>query len=146
MSFGYGVSDALTLIQLAWRTVDGARRACGEHDDLTKEVSSLHSVLEHLQAEMSNSDSLVNLADKNRRDELQNHMAGCVIHLRTMDSILTKYNALDDEKRSTKKLWQKIRFGNGEVMDLAELWLKISTYTIAITMSLNLMLLGSQGE
>jgi hypothetical protein len=73
-------------------------------------------------------------------------MTGCARHLRTIDSILTKYNALSDEERSTKKLWQKIRFGNGEVMDLAEIRLKISTYTTAITMSLNLMLLGSQGR
>ena len=146
MSFGYGVADALTLIQIAWKTVDGARRACGEHSDLAKEVSSLHTVLEQLQAEISNPDSLVNRSERNRRSELQTHMVGCEKYLRTLDSILTKYNTLGDEERSTKKLWQKIRFGNGEVMNLAEIRLKISTYTMAITMSLNLMLLGSQGR
>lgn len=146
MSFTYGVADAVSLIQLTWRTVEGARRACGEHDDLTREVSSLHSVLEHLQSEMTNPESLVSLADKNRRTELLYHMSGCGGHLRTMNSILTKYNSLGDEERSRKRLWQKVRFGNGWVKDLAEIRLKISTYTTAITMSLNLMLLGSQGQ
>ncbi|TVY73335.1 hypothetical protein LSUE1_G007385 [Lachnellula suecica] len=137
MSFGYSISDALALVHLAWKTVEGARRA---------EVLSLHGVLEHLEFEMSNPDSLVNLAGQTRRKELQTHMSGCVTHLRTMDLILTKYNALGDEERSMKKLWQKIQFGNGEVMSLTELRLKISTYTTAITMSLNLLLLGSQGR
>ena len=146
MSFGYGISDGITLIQLAWRTVEGARKACGEHDDLTKEVSSLHLVLEQLQSETTNSNSLINLADENRRDELRKHVTGCEHHLRHLGLILEKYNALSNEERSGKKLWQRFRFGNGEVLELADIRLKISTYTMAISMSLHLLSLGSQGR
>jgi hypothetical protein len=60
-----------------------------------------------------------------------------------MDSILTKYNALAEDKRSGRKLWQKIRFGNGELQDLSEIRLKLSTHTSAILMMVNLCSLGS---
>lgn len=70
MSFGYGVSDALTLVQLAWRTVEGARKACGEHDGLTKELNSLAAVLDSLHSEIVCPESLVNQADEPRRNEI----------------------------------------------------------------------------
>jgi hypothetical protein len=146
MSFGFGISDIALLIQLAWSTFDGAKRACGEHDDLTKEVLSLHSILNHLRSEVRNPKSLINLAAENRRMELDNHLRGCGRHLRRMNSVLTKFNALPDEERSGKQLWQRIRFGNGAVKDVADIRLKMSTYTTAISMTLNLLSLGSQGR
>lgn len=146
MSFGYSVGDAVLLTQLAWHTVQGARKACGEHDELTREASSLHKVLQRLQHEVENPESPVNRADEDRRRELGEHVADCERILRVMDEVLTKYNALSEDKRSGKKLWQKIRFGNGEMKDLAEIRLKFATHTSAILMSLNLCSLGSQGR
>jgi hypothetical protein len=146
MSFKYCVDGVLTLIQLAWRTVEEARRACGEHDDLTKEVSRLYATLEHLRAEMTNFESPINRAKRSRMVELQTHLRSSEAHLQTVNSVLIKYNALGDEERSGRKLWQKIRFGNGEVKDLAEIILNISICTTAITMSLHLISLGSQGR
>jgi hypothetical protein len=63
-----------------------------------------------------------------------------------MDSIISKYNALSEDKRSRRKLWQKVRFGNGEMQDLAEIRLKLSAHTSAILLSLNLCSLGSRGR
>jgi hypothetical protein len=146
MSFGFGISDIALLIQLAWSTFDGAKRACGEHDDLTKEVLSLHSILNHLHSEVRNPDSLINLAEENRRTELHNHLRGCGRHLRRMNSVITKFNALPDEERSGRQLWQRIRFGSGAVKDVADIRLKISTYTTAISITLHLLSLGSQGR
>jgi hypothetical protein len=139
MSFGYGISDATSLVQLAWNTVEGAGKACGEHDKLTREVSSLHKVLLHLRNEISKPDSLLNLANDERREELEAYCAGCERILKVMDAVLKKYNALEDNKRSGKRLWQKIRFGNGEISDLSEIRLKIATHSAAIMMSLNLL-------
>ncbi len=53
MSFGYSVSDAALLVQLAWKTVQNFRRAFGEHVELTREVSSLHVVIQSLEKEAS---------------------------------------------------------------------------------------------
>ena len=52
MSFGYSVGDAVLITQLAWKTVQNARKACGEHDELTREVLSLHVVLSRLEQEV----------------------------------------------------------------------------------------------
>jgi hypothetical protein len=146
MSFGYSVSDIIGLVQLAWTAVEGARRACGEYDDLTRELSSLHSVLNHLHFELSNPESLVNSAEDVRRAELSNHIRGCERHLGHMNTILIKYNSLSDKDRKGKQLWKKFRFGNGPVHVVAKIRGKISTYTAAISMSLHLLALGSQGR
>ncbi|KAN0099218.1 hypothetical protein V8E51_012993 [Hyaloscypha variabilis] len=104
MSFGYSVSDVIGLVQLAWTAVEGARRACGEYDDLTRELTSFHSVLNHLHFELSTPESLVNSAE------------------------------------------DKFRFGNGPVYEVAKIRGKITVYTSAISMSLHLLALGSQGR
>jgi len=146
MSFGYSVGDFLALTQLAWKVVQSSRKACGAHDDLTREVTSLHLVLHRLQLEVSKPESLINRKDDNRRKELAVLSRDCNRVLRVLSQILEKYNALSDEERSFTKLWQRIRFGNGEMQDLTEIRQKISTYTSAITLFLNLLLIGSQGR
>jgi hypothetical protein len=146
MSFGYSIGDGILLAQLAWKTLQGARKACGEHDELTREVASLHRVLQRLQKELANPDSLVNRVDDDRRRELNDHGEGCETVLNVMNSIVTKYNKLSNTERSGKRLWQKIKFGNGEMKDLADIRLKLSAHTSAITVSLNLCSLGSQGR
>jgi hypothetical protein len=146
MSFGYSVGGFLALTQLAWKVVQSSRKACGAHDELTREVTSPHLVLHRLQLEVSKPESLINRNDDNRREELAVLSGGCNRVLRVLSQILEKYNALSDEERSFTKLWQKIRFGNGEMQDLMEIRQKISTYTSAITLFLNLLLIGSQGR
>jgi hypothetical protein len=146
MSFGYSISDIIGLVQLAWTAVEGARRACGEYDDLTRELSSLHSVLNHLHFELSNPESLVNSTEDVRRAELSNHIKGCERNLGHMNAILIKYNALSERDRKGKQLWKKLRFGNGPVHEVAKIRAKITTYTAAISMSLHLLALGSQGR
>jgi hypothetical protein len=146
MSFGYSVGDFLALTQLAWKVVRSSRKACGTHDELTREVTSLHLVLHRLQFEVSKPESLINRKDDNRREELAVLSRDCNRVLRVLSQILEKYSALSDEERSFTKLWQRIRFGNGEMQDLTEIRQKISTYTSAITLFLNLLLIGSQGR
>jgi hypothetical protein len=146
MSFGYSIGDGILLVQLAWKTVQGAIQACGEHDELTREVSSLHRVLQRLHRELSNPNSLLNQADKERREELEELGDGCKRILNVMNSIVTKYNMLSNNDRKGKRIWQKVKFGNGEMKDLAEIRLKLSAHTSALIMSLNLCSLGSQSR
>jgi hypothetical protein len=63
-----------------------------------------------------------------------------------MSTILIHYNSLSDKDRKDKQLWKKLRFGNGPVYDVAKIRGKILTYTAAISMSLHLLALGSQGR
>jgi hypothetical protein len=88
---------------------------------LTQEVGTLHVVLGQLQSEIENPSSLINKAGEVRRTEIRNHLKGCDRNLRVIDSMLEKYNALSNTQRSGRKLWQKVRFGNGEVAQLSDI-------------------------
>jgi len=146
MSFGYSVGDAVLLVQLAWNTYQGAKKACGELDELTREVGSLHGVLQRLQRELANPESLLNRADDDRRQELNELGSGCEQILKILNTIVVKYNALSEENKGPKKIWKRIQFGTGEIHDLADLRSKLCTHTSAITLSINLCSLGSQGR
>jgi len=148
MSFGYSVGDFVLLTQLAWQVVQNSRKACGAHDGLTSEVTSLHIVLHRLEVEVSKPNSILGRSDGglDRKEELVQLSSDCRRVLRVLDGILEKYNALSEEKRSVMKLWKKVQFGNGEMLDLVEIRLKISTSTSALTLFLNLLSIGSQGK
>jgi hypothetical protein len=146
MSFGFGISDVINLAQIAYATFDGAKRACGEHSELTQEFRCLVTVLNDVQSEIADPDSPINMARGHRRKELKNHIEGCLLHVRQMNAILAKYNGLSDEERGHGSFWQKVRFGNGSVKDIAQIRLKIATYTNAITLSLTLLSLGERGD
>lgn len=146
MSFGCSILDIASFVQLTWQIVEGAKAACGEHDDLTKEMVTLHTVLSHVESEMRNPDSILG----NRRDKrvrgLRNHIEGCKIHLVRLDCLLSKYNALSKSEKSVKNLWQKVKFGNREIINVKDIRQKVRTYTDAISITLQLFSSGSQGK
>ena len=146
MSFGYSVGDAVLLTRLAWKIVQNSRKACGEHDELTKEVLSLHIVLQRLEHEYSKADSPLNRSSDTYNEELQVIARGCERVLRVLDTILKKYNRLSGEDKSWRKLWQKITFGNGQVADIQALRSKIVNYTSAMSLFLDMVALGSLGR
>ena len=148
MSFGFSISDAFALGKLAWNTTQNSRKACGEHDGLTREVSTLYTVIRRLEQEVKKPESLINANGDNDiyKKELQALMVDCGKVLRVLDKILEKYNTLSEEERSKRKLWQRIRFGNGEMADLSDLRSKIVLYTSSITFYLNIISMGSVGR
>ncbi|KAG4435225.1 hypothetical protein IFR05_009301 [Cadophora sp. M221] len=146
MSFGVSVADITSLIQLAWTTFEGAKQACGEHDDLTREVSSAHTVLGHLQTEIIDPGSVIRRGKVDRLRELQGYMRGCRRHLRRINRVLVKFNVLSDEQGPLDHIWKKVQFGNGAAKDISRSRFKLSTYMNLISMSLQLLFLGSQGR
>lgn len=63
-----------------------------------------------------------------------------------LDQVLTKYNALGEQEKSGRKLWQKIKFGNGEMSDMVEIRGKLTYYTSAMSLFLNMVSIGSVGR
>jgi hypothetical protein len=94
------------ITQIASNVVQNARKACGAHDGLTREVTCLYVVLQRLQKEAAKPQSLLNSTGDNRKDELNTQIQDCSVVLRVLSQILDKYNALSAEKRSVTKLWQ----------------------------------------
>ena len=146
MSFGYSISDVISLTQTVWNVVQNSRRACGEHDELTREVSSLHVVLKRLEHEVAKPENPVNKPGDSYWEELEFIASGCHRVLKVLDQILKKYNALSEEERSGRKLWQKIKFGNGQMADLADYRSKIVYYTSALSLWLNMISIGTMGS
>ena len=147
MSFGASIGDAVLLTQLAWKTVQNCRRACGEYDALTLEATSLHTVLQRLESEVQNPDD--DLIDRDPADvqkELSNIIQGCEKNLRVLDLVLEKYNALSETERSGRKLWQRVKFGNGQVASMTDIRGRNTFYISAISLFLNMLNLGSAGR
>ena len=146
MSFGFSIGDAVLLTQLAWRTVQKSRQACGEYDDLTHEVTSLHVILKRLETERKKTESPLNRPGDTCDAELGTIVNGCTKTLRVLDKILDKYNALSDQERSTRKLWQQIKFGNGQIANLTDQRNMLTYYTSALSLYLNMISVGAVGR
>ncbi len=146
MSFGFSIGDFVNLIQIASRVVRDSQKACGAYDELTHEVSSLHIVLQRLKTKIQKPESPLNRSGDLCQNELQSILISCEELLKTLETILTKYNALGQEERSGRKLWQRIRFGNGEMQDLTILRAKLVYYTSALSLFLNMVSIGSVGR
>ncbi len=146
MSLGFALGEIIGLTQLAWKIFQDCSQACGEHEELTREVGCLHSALHRLEQEVSIPDSILTYQDERSQKELKATVEGCQKVLNVLNCILKKYNALSDKERKGKKLWSKIRFGNGEMQDLSDLRTKLLTYTTLLTLQLNLCSMSSQGR
>ena len=147
MSFGSSIGDLVLLTHLAWKTVQNCRRACGEYAALTLETTSLHDLLQRLESELQSPNGLiVNRDTDDLQQELSNIVHGCEKNLRVLDLVLEKYNALSETERSGRKLWQRIRFGNGQIADLADIRGRSTFYISAISLFLNMLNLGSAGR
>ena len=152
MSFGWSLSDIAFLARLAHKTTQGARAACGEYSELTRETSSLHVVLDRLHIEVAKPDSFMHRRSGTYGRELESISDGCGEVLGQLDKILVKYNALNEQsalseqERSVRRLWKKIRFGNGAVVVVAELRSRITYYTSALSLFLNLISASTVGD
>lgn len=146
MSFGWSASDVALLAQLAWRTVQNTRKAGNEYEELAHEVFSLHVVLRRLEKEVNRPASALNKAGDSCGEEIKAIASGCRNVLEALDKILVKYNALGEKERNARKLVAKIRFGNGQVGDLGIIREKITYYTSALSLYMNMVAAGSMGR
>ena len=134
------------LTQLAWNTIQNARKACGEYDQLTRETLRLHTILQRLEQEVAKSDSPVNRPGDTSKKQVEHIASDCGNILEQLDKIVADYAALTEEKRSARKIWQKVRFGNGQVVYLSDLRSKITLYTSEMLFYMNLVTMGSVGR
>lgn len=101
-------------------------------------------VLNRLKVEAAKPGNPIN-KEKAHGKELAVIADGCKDILTQLDKVLAKYNALSEQERSVRRLWKKIRFGNGVVADVAALRSKITYYTSSLTLFLNMISLGTIG-
>ncbi|CAD6588789.1 MAG: hypothetical protein ASARMPRED_003727 [Alectoria sarmentosa] len=146
MSFGWSGGDVFLLAQLAWRTFQNSRKACGEYDELTREALRLHAVLQRLEQEVAKPESPINRPGETSKEQLERIATDCELVLKQLDNIVTAYASLSDEKRSARKIWQRVRFGNGQMADLGDLRSKLVMYTSEMLLYLNLVSMSTVGR
>ncbi|KAK0100839.1 hypothetical protein ONS95_007286 [Cadophora gregata] len=143
MSCGVKISNINMVIKLARSTLKAAKKAYGEDDEFTEEILSLHLTLELLRSEVTDPESMINKHKGGRRKDFETYIASCRAHLRRIKSVLRGYNRL---KIGSGSVSQRIQFGTAGVKEISDSQLKLSTYTTVITLTLNLLSLGSQGR
>lgn len=149
MSFGYGVLDFVNLSKFVWDVIQNTRSALGAHNELTREVTSLHIVLQALEQEVSKPESLLNRRenkDADRREQLAVLAGDCRRVIRSLSHILKKYDAVPDAKGSARRLKQRVQFGNTEMKNMNEIRKRIGAIISRITFFINIITLGSQGR
>ena len=70
---------------------------------------------------MAKPDSPINRPGEPSKERLERNAIDCEVVLKQLDEIVTAYAALSEEKRSVRKIWQRVRFGNGQMVDLGDL-------------------------
>ena len=146
MSFGFSAGDIGLLVPLAAKIVSNSRKACGEHAELTQQVSGLRSILQRLEEETKDLNGEAEGPRRIYKEELASIAGGCKGNLEKLDKILVKYNSLSDQERGATKLWRRVRFGNGEMVDVADLRGKITYYTSALGLYINIISVGQVGR
>ena len=146
MSFGWSGSDVFMLTRLAWNTVRNSRKACGEYDDLTRETSRSYAVLQRLEQEVAKQESPINRPGETSKEQLERITIDCEVVLTKLDKIVAAYASLGEEKRSAHKIWQEVRFGNGQLVDVRKIRSKLVSYTSEMILYLNLVSMGTVGR
>ena len=103
-------------------------------------------MLRRLERELRKPTCPINREPETYEEELEVLVTGCRKNLNVLDQVLTKYNALSEQERSGRRLWQKIRFGNGKMTDMANLRAKLMYHTSAMSLFINMVSLGTIGR
>ena len=103
-------------------------------------------MLQRLEHEVTKPESPISRPGDTCGEELEVIVSGCQRVLQLLDRMLWKYNTLGETERSGRKLWQKIKFANGEMTDMADLRSKMTYYTSALSLFLNTVSLGTVGR
>ncbi len=139
MSFGFSISDFISLTQLARDVYKRCRDARGEYRDISRDVESLYLVLRKVKDEAERPDSLLNRQESPQ--ELNKLVGNCEEVLKQLNALVKKYGTLQKERPG---VWTRLRIPKGP--DLAELRGKLTAQTAAISIFLDTLGLGGIGR
>lgn len=88
MSFGFSVGDFVTVGQLTWTVYKGCKAAPREFQELSGELSSLHTILHELEDEAKAPTSLLNRRGADRKPELDTLLGNLSATLEKVEDIV----------------------------------------------------------
>lgn len=129
---------------LAWQTYTDAfylgKGASSEFEEISREVSTLHTAIKELQDEVENEDSILNRAGGSKKKEVEELVRHCRMVLLQLQRLVTRYKSLGTNQKRT---WDRIKFGTEGVQDIRE---KLTFHTSAIQLFLTTLGTGSLGR
>ena len=139
MSFGFSVGDIVTLTQLATRTYNGWKNACGEYASITCDLAVLQTLLIRIKTEAEAPNSLFtrNADDLRHWKTLHKSCRSLVVEL---EEVLNKYKSLGTSRRRN---WDKIRMSNRNLDSLSRLLVK---RTASLSAFVSILGISSQGR
>lgn len=161
MSFGGSVGDIFTVGQFAWNVYKAClcthwsgcfqsahtyaelilgKGASAEFEELSREVSTLHTAIKELQDEVENEDSILNRAGSTKKKEVEDLVRNCRTGLQQLQRLVMRYKSLGTNQKRT---WDRIKFGTEGVQDIRE---KLTFHTSAIQLFLTTLGTGSLGR
>ena len=130
MSFGFSISDIISLVQLTTQAHRSWKDACGEHSEIIGELDSLRIVLQRIHAETKIPGSLLNrkYEDHSNLATITTNCGSVVVQL---NDIVQKYEGLG---KSRWRNWDRLRLGNKNLGDLRG---KLTLHTSTLSTYLN---------
>jgi hypothetical protein len=134
MSFGFGVSDFITVGNLALSTYLKCQNAPNEYREISNEAKSLHAIIEELQDAANDPESLLNRKGASQRADLLIVIENCGVTLTQLDDLISKYQKLSRHQRLAQRIWARLWFGNKQLGDIRS---KLTVHTNSINVFLN---------
>ena len=108
--FGFGVSDIVTVGNLAWRVYKSTKGAPESFQKIHVEVLSLHAVLKEAEETLFH----VPLPPP-RETRLKAVLGGCETVLRDLQNLVRKYESLSTK---AKRMLDRIQWGNEDIVEI----------------------------
>ncbi len=96
MSFGFGVTDFLTVGQFCWTVYKKCKDSSGNYKQLANEVGALHNVIKETEELLSQQE-----LDSQEEKKLELSRSGCHSVLQDLNDLLAKYDSLGTKSQRT---------------------------------------------
>lgn len=112
MSFGFSISDFVTVPTFAWKVYKGCKDASDDFRSLSSAVGALHLVLKETQELLS-----AHHLSVDQQTRLCEIGKGCRDELTNLETILDRYNSLGTR---TQRTWDRMGWGLQQSADLRD--------------------------
>lgn len=139
MSFGFSLSDFISLTELTTRTYNNWKTACGDYAETTAQLHSLHLILDRVEREARNPSSVLSRNDGDRKD-LKVILSNCKHVVAKLEKVVSNRRSLG---MSRKRNWDRIRLAHDGLDDLQS---KLTSRTSALSVYLDTIGVSALGR
>ncbi|MCJ1252799.1 hypothetical protein MMC24_000605 [Lignoscripta atroalba] len=128
MSFGFALSDIISVGRLAHQIYSSCKGAPAEFREISCEVKALKVCIKGLEEKACDPDSLLSMVDVSRRSDLKRLLQNCTHVLRRLERLVTQYHSLGAKN---KRAWDRLKFGTEGITSIRE---KLTFHVAIITL------------